>query len=111
MKFATFDLEVARGFPDGTSWQSSAPLGISCAALALSDAPEPKYFQGAPQMSVAACAELVAALQHVINAGYTLVTWNGTSFDFAVLAQESNCAKECAELALAHVDLMAIVTF
>lgn len=111
MKFATFDLEVARGFPDGTNWQSSAPLGISCAALGLSDQREPRYFQGAPQMSGTKCAGLVSDLQRIVRNGYTLVTWNGTTFDFAVLAQESNCARECAELALAHVDLMVIVTF
>ena len=86
-------------------------MGITCAALGLSDMPEPKIFQGAPQMSRAACAELVRELQNVIANGYTLVTWNGTAFDFFILADESGMPRECAELALAHVDLMAIVTF
>lgn len=111
MKFATFDLEIARGFPDNGKWQDAAPLGITCAALGLSDADEPTYFQDAPQMSRAACCALVGELQRVVNDGYTLVTWNGTAFDFAVLSQESGMPRECAALALAHVDLMVIVTF
>lgn len=111
MKFAAFDLEIAKSFPDGGHWQDAAPLGITCAALGLSDAPEPRYFQGAPQMTRSACAALVAALQAITAQGYTLVTWNGTGFDFPILAQESGLARECAELALAHVDLMLIVTF
>lgn len=109
MKLATFDLEVAKEF-DG-DWSKSAPLGITCAALGFSDIGDPIFFQGAPQMSRGACRELVAELQRVSRAGYTLVTWNGTAFDFAVLAQEADMPRECAELALAHVDLMAIVTF
>jgi len=111
MKIATFDLEIAKGFPDGGNWKANAPLGITCAALGFSDAAEPKFFHAAPQLSRDACCELVRELQRVMDAGYTLVTWNGTAFDFAVLADESGMARECAELALAHVDLMVIVTF
>lgn len=111
MKFATFDLEIANGFPDGANWQAHAPLGITCAALGLSDAAEPRFFSAAPQLSREACVEMVHVLQQVVKDGYTLVTWNGTAFDFAVLSQESNMPRECAELALAHVDLMVIVTF
>jgi hypothetical protein len=110
-KFATFDLEIAHEIPDGAKLREVMPLGITCAALAFSDAPEPKFFHGAPQMSRAACAEMVRELQRVPADGYTLVTWNGTAFDFAILADEADLPRECAELALAHVDLMAIVTF
>lgn len=109
-KFAAFDLEIAREIPDG-SWDGVTPLGITCAALAFSDAPDPTYFQRAPQMSRAGCVELLQALQRALQNGYTLVTWNGTAFDFAVLARETEMPRECAQLALAHVDLMVIVTF
>lgn len=111
MKLATFDLEIAKGFPDNGNWHESAPLGITCAALGLSDRDEPKFFQGVPSMTRAACREMVHEIQQVVRDGYTLVTWNGTAFDFAVLAQEAEMPRECAELALAHVDLMVIVTF
>ena len=36
MRFAAFDIESARGFPDNTDWQDFAPIGISCAAIAYS---------------------------------------------------------------------------
>ena len=50
-------------------------------------------------------------LQELVSAGYTLVTWNGASFDFFVLAQESGRTEECGQLALGHADLMVMVTF
>lgn len=54
---------------------------------------------------------MVAALQELVRDGYTLLTWNGSSFDFAVLAEESGMYKECAELNTRHIDMMMIVTF
>lgn len=111
MKYATFDLEIANGFPDNGNWRESAPLGITCAALGLTGKDEPKFYQGVPSMPRAECQEMVRELQQVVKNGYVLVTWNGTAFDFAVLAEEAEMPRECAELALAHVDLMVIVTF
>jgi hypothetical protein len=110
-KFATFDLEIAKELPENEPWSTVAPLGITCAALALSDADEPRYFHAAPSLSRDASVELVRELQRVVADGYTLVTWNGAAFDFAVLAQEAEMPRECAALALAHTDLMVIVTF
>lgn len=110
-RFATFDLEIARDIPDGKKLRDVMPVGITCAALGYGDKSEPKLFHAAPQMSRDACRDMLRELQQTINAGYTLVTWNGTAFDFPILAQESDMARECAELALAHVDLMVIVTF
>lgn len=107
-KFAAFDLEIAKELPPARPWHD---LGITCAAVALSDEPEPRYFHAAPRMSRAQCRELVAALQRVMADGYTLVTWNGAAFDFMILAEQADMPRECALLALAHVDLMAIVTF
>jgi len=110
-KFAAFDLEVAKGFPDNAPWQQSAPLGIACAAIAFSDRDEPRFFRGVPQMKRDECVGLVRELERLAAEGYTLVTWNGTAFDWAVLAQEADMPAECAALALAHCDLMVIVTF
>jgi hypothetical protein len=112
MKFAAFDLEIAKLLPEQVDdLKAHAPLGISCAAVALSDEREPRVWQGAPQMTSAACQEMVGDLQQLAASGYNLLTWNGCSFDFYVLAQESGLLNECAELALAHVDLMLTVTF
>jgi hypothetical protein len=77
----------------------------------MSGVEEPTYFQDSPCLTREACVALVRELQRVQREGYTVVTWNGTAFDFAVLAQESDLPRECAEIALAHVDLMVIVTF
>ena len=49
---------------------------------------------------------LVDYLACQVVAGYTILTWNGLSFDFNVLAEESGMHDECAELALNHVDMM-----
>lgn len=112
MKFASFDLEIAKVLPpDITDLKAHAPLGISCAAVALSDRPEPLFWQGTPQLSAAEAGALVRDLQQLVADGYTLLTWNGCGFDFWVLAQESGLWHECGTLALDHVDLMMIVTF
>ncbi len=37
MKLAAFDIETAKGFPDGVDWKTIAPLGIAGAAIAYSD--------------------------------------------------------------------------
>lgn len=112
MKFASFDLEIAKILPPQvTDLKAHAPLGISCAAVALSDRPEPIFWQGTPQLSAAEAGALVRDLQALVADGYTLLTWNGCNFDFWVLAQESGLLHECGALALDHVDLMMIVTF
>ncbi|MFH1653900.1 MAG: ribonuclease H-like domain-containing protein [Pseudomonadota bacterium] len=111
IKFASFDLEIAKEIPENSDWHNVAPLGITCAAVALSDQEEPIFWQGVPQMTRSQCQEMVKKFQELVRDGYTFLTWNGCSFDFAVLAQESGMTAECAELAMNHIDLMLIVTF
>ncbi len=112
MRLAAFDLETAKILPPTVSdLKQHMPLGISCAAIALSDAEEPEVWSGAPQLTADECGKLVDRLQALVAAGYTLVTWNGASFDFFVLAQESCRTEACGQLALGHVDLMVMVTF
>lgn len=116
MKLASFDLEIAKELIHD---QPVENLGISCAALAL-DPPltiqgEPLpvlYWYAQPQLNKERCQELVGALQmYTEGLGYKLLTWNGCGFDFKVLAQESGMYKECAELAMNHIDMMLLVTF
>ena len=112
MRFAAFDLETAKILPpDATDLKQHGPLGITCAAVALSDAEEVKLWTGHPQLTRDECRTLVARLQELDADGYTLVTWNGTSFDFFVLGQESGMVGECGDLALNHIDLMVVITF
>lgn len=112
MKFAAFDLETAKILPAGTTdLKRHAPLGIACAAIARSDAEEIELWTGVPQMTADECADIVVRLQVLADDGYTIVTWNGASFDFFVLGQESGMVDACGDLAFTHVDLMVIVTF
>jgi hypothetical protein len=118
-KYLAFDLEIAADIPVGTEdWKSLAPLGITVAAT-MSDLHggatthygtmadwQTKQVGPKPRMSTADAVKLVDYLQLAVRNGFTILTWNGLSFDFNVLAIESGLKKECAELALHHVDMM-----
>ncbi len=112
MKLASFDLEIEKELPDNFDrWEDFAPLGITCAAVALSNSKEVTYWSGIPRLSKEQCIKLVHDLQDIVNEGYSLLAWNGAGFDFHVLAQESGLYEECGELALNHIDMMLLVTF
>ncbi len=118
MKYATFDLEIAADLlideKTGVTykpWKHPSPLTISCAAFAFSDKPDPEFHSGKPEMSRDTAIAVVRRIQELVQEGYKIITWNGCSFDFSVLALQSGLMKECSELAMNHVDLMLIVTF
>ena len=112
MKLASFDLEIALVLPEtDLEWSKQAGLGISCAAVAGDDFKETRIWQGRPRLGPKDSAELVYQLEELSAQGYLLISWNGCSFDFRVLAEESGLSQECGELALKHVDLMVMVTF
>ena len=112
IKFASFDLEIAKDLPEQMDrWEDHAPLGITCAALALSDREDVTYWSGVPKLDQSQCVKMVHDLQSIVTEGYKLLTWNGAGFDFKVLAQESGMYRECGELALNHIDMMLLVTF
>lgn len=116
MKFAAFDLEIAKPVK-GDDWKAQRPLGISCAAVAVSEQPRGwKHAEDGvwvwsdkPQLSGGGLNALVTNLAELAHMGYTIVTWNGAAFDFDILAEESGEYELCAELVLNHVDLMTIV--
>jgi len=102
-----------------SDWKNHRPLGITCAAKYISipkgseKAFTPEFrkkpvifytdFNNRPQ-------DIVWDLYtDMVYHGWQIVTWNGLSFDFNVLAEESGMYKECAELALNSIDLMFIV--
>ena len=113
-QFLAFDIETAKILPDAAGdLLAHRPLGIACAAAYSSNTGRGRTWHGtmplgmpAAQMSVEESAALVASLEALVAEGYTLVTWNGLSFDFNVLAEESKLIARCAALALAHVDMM-----
>jgi hypothetical protein len=112
MKFACFDLEIAKNLPDdGRSWDAFRPFGITCAALALEDRTDPIIWQGYPQLDPESAASILDVLAKIVSEGYTLLTWNGCSFDFRVVAEESGAWDAAASLAADHIDLMLMFTF
>lgn len=111
--FVAFDLETAKVLPPQVGdLLAHRPLGIACAAAVVSGEAEPLTWHGmqdgkpSAQMSRAEVCFMIEQLKSLVEEGYTLVTWNGLSFDFDVLAEESGLPSDCAELALGHVDMM-----
>lgn len=108
LKHLAFDLEIRQELPEGTSdWKQYAPLGISCAAITED---EVEHFWNKDRLTREEAQDLVTRLQARAAHDCQIVTWNGCSFDFHVLAEESGMYRECAELAINHCDLMLIVT-
>lgn len=120
MKTAAWDIEIAKQIPDGTrDWKDIRPLGISCAALHLFDGNgisdirlfhSPAIASGQPypqQMTLYDLGLMVEALSMADRNGYRIITWNGLSFDFDVLAEEvgPNLRQKVIDLALGHIDL------
>jgi RNase_H superfamily len=113
VKYCAFDIEIARVVGEGIEdWKSMRPLGISCAATLTADGQLTHWYGGQPgnlpgeRMSQAEVRELVFYLQKQTAAGYTILTWNGLSFDFDILAEESGLLDDCSALAMGHVDMM-----
>ena len=107
-KFLAWDLETARvDVPDGDDLMAHLPtLGISCAATLTSDGILQTWNGLLDKMVPEQCRKLVGYLLEMNQQGYTIVTYNGASFDFRVLAQESGAWETCKKLALDHIDLM-----
>lgn len=109
-KVLTFDMEIATVVPEGEEdWWKFRPLGISCAATQTADGTQVWYNQDGGPLTREAAQGLVDYLLKMDRRGYKITTWNGLSFDFRLLADESGMHGEVAELALRHVDLMFIV--
>ena len=117
-----WDIEIAEEFPDNEEdrdWFTVEPsMGITCAALAISDTDEVWWEAGArdklfqyrylPSMTQDIAKDMARHLEQVTRHGHLLVTWNGAGFDFPVLARECNdpaYTRMLAEIALNHCDL------
>jgi len=112
-KYLAFDIETAKEVPgDFSQWREHRPLGIICAATCVCGA-EPKLWHSrtddgrpASHMSQFDVQQLVGYLTIMASQGYTILTWNGASFDFDVLAEESAARDDCRKCAHDHVDMM-----
>lgn len=115
-----WDIEIAGEFPPGNdhNWLTvEPPMEISCAAIHDATAgmafgpagyQNPLDPQGAKMSVTQARAMAEHLYEHQARAGNRIVTWNGLSFDFPVLARACNDAvytQMLAELALDHCDL------
>lgn len=107
-KYLAFDIETAKVLPENThDFKPYRPLGIACAATLVSDMDEVALWRGrGDQMTQEDAIEVVEYLAAKAKRGYTILTWNGTHFDFDILAEESGMLAECRELAVAHIDMM-----
>jgi len=113
-RFVSFDLEIAKQLPSQEqNLLKHRPLGITCAATAESGCQQARTWfsreaDGNPssQMSRTDSIALVQYLLERVEAGDSIVTWNGVKFDFIVLADESGLDDECRALARAHIDMM-----
>ena len=112
MKLASFDIELSTAIPDGDFNRDILKnTGVSCAAIALSDKDNIIVYEGDPELTVLQSQNLVKKLDTLQEEGYGIVTWNGCSFDFQVLAHNAKTFNKCAQLALSHHDLMLYITF
>jgi len=110
-KYLAFDLETASESMRNLS--SRRWLGITCAAVLAEDSTDPVVWYAGEdcesptdQMDVDEAQRVVEQLQEFVDAGYTLLTWNGHGFDFRVLAEESGLRDACWNLSLNHIDMM-----
>jgi len=112
-RYLAFDIETAKVLPQAVAdVLAHRPLGIACAAAVATGRDEPITWHGregdkpAARMSGDEVSAMVDNVGAWVRDGFTLLTWNGLSFDFNVLAEESGRPDECAGLALDHVDMM-----
>lgn len=109
-KYLAFDIEIFKSIPEGvTDWKGLRPLGISCAATIATGDAIPTLWHSADKtqpMTVAECRTMVSYMAGMQAKGYKVLTWNGLSFDFDILTEESQMHKLCADLAMSHVDMM-----
>lgn len=111
--YLAFDLEIEKVVPENVGdLKAYRPLGISCAATLDSQGGLLLWYgrtaEGgiADRLSREEAVQLVHYLESQVDAGKTILTWNGLGFDFDILAEESGLWEECRALALEHVDMM-----
>lgn len=108
-KYLAFDIEIFKSIPEGvTDWKGLRPLGISCAATIATGDEKPQLWRSSDNgpMTVAECRTMLSYLAGMRAKGHRLLTWNGLSFDFDVLAEESQMRQTCVDLAMCHIDMM-----
>ena len=110
MKLLSYDIEIYDELIDGNGEKDFSKIRPSVAAI-CTDEHDVQYFEDDPYMSKETAVKLVNSIMNYHKQGIVSLTWNGLSFDYALLGQYSGMIEECGELALNHYDMMLWVTF
>jgi hypothetical protein len=117
MTTAGFDIETVKQAPPGNVVKE--PLGITCIGLAIEGDAKGRVWH--PERTEDGDLDRKMDVEHICSfidflwdftseEGQELVSWNGLSFDFQVLAVETrDCEgyfEKCVKLALTHIDAM-----
>lgn len=116
-RYVSFDLEISTSIPEGAKdWNALRPFGISCAATLTVPDGEIRLWRGADlgyhnerlpdKMSPDEVGDLVDYLIDMSAQGDPPLAWNGASFDFQCLADETNSAwfSDIVALVLDEID-------
>jgi hypothetical protein len=112
--YLSYDIEI---YNDLTENDPSTPLEkklngiIPSIAATCTTKDDLKYWYDTPYMTPETACKLVVFMQENLEKGIIPFTWNGTYFDFPLLAKYSGMLKECGELALNSIDGMLLITF
>lgn len=107
--YVSYDIEIYDDLVDGQT-PDLKTIRPSVAAICASKE-DLRYFYDIPFMTKEKAIILVNCLTSSIKDGLIPFTWNGTAFDWPLLAYYSGMIDECSELALNSVDGMLLVTF
>ena len=115
MKLLSYDIEIYNDFPEGEVDLHDIIPSIAAICTTELDGRffySPKNEDGSgAHMHPDIARNLVWAMWASAKDGYVPFTWNGTGFDFQLLAYYTGLIEECAHLALNSVDGMLLVTF
>ena len=106
--YLSYDVEIYNELPEDHITMDGIIPSIAAIATNKNDL---KYFYDTPFMTKETGKTLILEMLQYLKQGVIPFTWNGVSFDFALLAQYTGLVEECAELALNGVDGMLLVTF
>ena len=112
-KVLAFDLEIVKEIPEGENMEQIRPLGISCVALLPNDEAlsqlfyhvDDKFQATSGAMTKEELESVMVSMEHWVDKGYKILTWNGLKFDFDILAEESGEHEKCKALAMSHLDM------
>ena len=112
-RLLAFDVESATISDEFLSPFLHDDIGITCAATL--DTTTLLTWHGledgnpAPRMIREEAGYLVNYLLHCVRQGFHIVTWNGSGYDFPLLAQTSGRYDDCAFINRNHIDMMYLV--